>query len=107
MLNLGEYICRCVQTTIHTKRWYQLDRRLAVDGGPREAREELCRRMVALAAAEQANAEAAIPCVERDSRLGWEPTMEYLGDAAHIRWKLGLLQDIVDNQIPAYLKRLG
>ena len=107
MLNLGDYIVHCVQTTINTKKWYQLDRRLSVDGGPRAAREELCRRMLALAEEEKANAEAAIPCVERDSRLGWEPTMEYLGDAEHIRWKLALLQDIIDSRIPGYLSRLG
>ena len=34
------------------------------------------------------NAESVIPFVQKNSRLGWEPSMEYLGDEEHIRWKI-------------------
>ena len=37
---------------------------------------------------EYANAKAALPLVEADSRLGWEPSMEYAGGVEQIRWKL-------------------
>lgn len=30
--------------------------------------------------------------VETDSRLGWEPSMEYCGGPEQIRWKLGLME---------------
>ena len=42
---------------------------------------DLLDQLVAVGEDEIANCEAAIPIVEADSRLGWEPTMEYLGDA--------------------------
>lgn len=37
--------------------------------------------------AEIENTKATIPLVELDSRLGWEPTMEYRADAEHLNWK--------------------
>ena len=33
------------------------------------------------------NARRTIPAVEYDSRLGWEPSMEYMCDRAHLEWK--------------------
>jgi hypothetical protein len=40
--------------------------------------------------------------VEADSRLDREPTMDYLGDAAYIRWKIAHLDHALDQEIPAY-----
>ncbi len=34
------------------------------------------------------NAKSAIPLVQMDSRLGYEPSMDYMCSEAHIRWKL-------------------
>ena len=34
------------------------------------------------------NAKKVIPAVEVDSRLGWEPSMEYVCDPWHLDWKL-------------------
>ena len=48
----------------------------------------------AAARAEYANATAALKLVEHDSRLGWEPSMEYCGGPEQIRWKLGLMEKI-------------
>ena len=33
-------------------------------------------------------AKAALPLVDADSSLGWEPTMEYCGGREQIEWKL-------------------
>ena len=44
--------------------------------------------MLAWAKKEYANAKAALPLVEADSRLGWEPSMDYAGGVEQIRWKL-------------------
>ena len=49
---------------------------------------DIVEEMETLLRAEIANAEKAIPLAEQDSRLGWEPTVNYLGDAEHIRWKI-------------------
>ena len=37
---------------------------------------------------ERANVLATIPAVENDSRIGWEPSMEYVCDKWHLEWKI-------------------
>lgn len=34
------------------------------------------------------NARRTIPAVEYDSRLGWEPSMDYMCDREHLLWKI-------------------
>ena len=43
--------------------------------------------------AECDNALRTVPAVEYDSRLGWEPSMEYMCDADHLRWKVERTND--------------
>ena len=45
----------------------------------------LCRK---IAEDECRNAEATIPAVEYDSRLGYEPSMDYMSDRSRILWKI-------------------
>ncbi len=82
MANLGEYFAATTRTAINVKRGA-----IAYRNGDRPALLEAAR-------AEYANALAALPLVERDSRLGWEPSMEYCGGPEQIRWKLGLMEKI-------------
>ena len=44
--------------------------------------------MAEVAKNEIENAKNTIPLVERDSRLGFEPSMEYMCDKAHLEWKI-------------------
>ena len=48
---------------------------------------------------ERVNAESAIPLVEADSRLGWEPSMLYLTDRAHLEWKLDQLDYVLEKEL--------
>ena len=105
MLGLGRFIRNCVQTTINTKRWWLLKTRLGAEDRPDEAN-AILDEMVALAEAEIANAEASIPLVEADSRLGWEPSMEYMCDREHIEWKIGQIRAVIDEEIPEYRRGL-
>ena len=50
------------------------------------------------------NARETLPIVDADSRLGWEPSMLYLGDRAHIEWKIRQVEYVLDKEIP-YLKK--
>ena len=59
-----------------------------------------------LAKKEIDNAEATIPLVEMDSRLGWEPSMEYMTDKAHLEWKIRQVRNVLKNEIPQYRKLL-
>ena len=58
--------------------------------------------MMELCRAEEQNALDTIPLVEFDSRLGYEPSMEYMSDRAHIEWKLNLLRHITEEELPKY-----
>ncbi|MBR3943274.1 MAG: hypothetical protein IKJ55_07935, partial [Clostridia bacterium] len=56
--------------------------------------------------AEKANVEATIPLVQQDSRLGWEPRMEYSTDERHLRWKLKHCDFVLNLEIPNLRKSL-
>ncbi len=99
--NLGAYMPHAIRTTINTKRWWQVRTRLLVEDD-RQRADDLLNQLIAIGEEELANCAAAIPVVEADSRLGWEPTMEYLGDAEHIRWKMAHLRHTLDNEVPRF-----
>ena len=63
--------------------------------------------MVDLAEIEIANTEETIPLVEANSRLGWEPTMEYMADRAHLEWKIAVTRRVIEHEIPAYRQSLA
>lgn len=48
------------------------------------------------------NAKEAIPYVQKNSRLGWEPSMEYLGDESHIRWKIKQVESVINVEIASF-----
>jgi len=105
MINLGRFIAHCIRTTLHMKAWWLLKQELMGEGNPSKAN-ALLDRMVALAEAEIANAEETIPLVEKDSRLGFEPSMEYMTDRAHLEWKIALVRRVIDVEIPEYRQSL-
>lgn len=94
LINMGKFMYRTIITVLNTKRFFMLDkeRRELGDG---ERRTELILKMIDILQAEKENAAQAIPLVEADSVLGFEPSMEYTGDKKHILWKL----DQVDREI--------
>ena len=59
----------------------------------------------AIAYAEIKNAEDTIPSVEADSRLGWEPSMEYVCDKWHLEWKIRQVNAAL-REIAAYRRML-
>ena len=82
MATLGEYLAASTRTAVNVKRGA-----IAHRNGDKAA-------LLAAAKAEYANALATLPLVERDSRLGWEPSMEYCGGPVQIKWKLSLMEKI-------------
>ncbi len=103
MLTLGRFILNCIHTTINTKKWWILKQQLKAETQPNEVN-AILNKMASLIHSEIANAEATIPLVEEDSRLGWEPSMEYMTDRPHLEWKIALLRKIVDVEIPQLRK---
>ena len=106
MLGLGRFILNSVRTAIHTKQWWHLKEQLRAEREPQRAN-SLLDSLVLLAEREIANAQATIPLVEADSRLGWEPTMEYMTDRSHLEWKIAQLRRVMCEEIPDYRRRLS
>ena len=93
MADLGEYLMRCVVTAANVKRG-AIAETIALDEKRSEAERKAAREQVeCLSQAEYANAEATIPLLERNSRLGWEPTMGYAGGIEMIRVKLKRMKE--------------
>ena len=63
--------------------------------------------MIALIDDERKNVEETIPLTEYDSRLGWEPSMDYICDPAHLRWKLRQLDNLKNNTLRIYRKSIA
>ncbi|MFC5407532.1 hypothetical protein [Cohnella soli] len=106
LLGMNEFIVRIIRTVIHVKLWYGLKRRLFMEPDG-EKGNRILDEMVQLARDELDNARAAIPLVERDSRLGWEASMDYMTDAAHLAWKEEQVQAVLDVEIPRYRASLA
>lgn len=87
VLNLGKFMYHSCITARHFKELYILVQQLNIAGTSKHAL-ELLDQIEALLLEEKQNVERTIPVVEVDSRLGWEPSMEYVGDAKCLEWKL-------------------
>ena len=90
-------------TAIHAKQWAKLRWKFPTITEKEEMRNWVD-QMIALAEAEIQNAEATIPLTEADSRLGWEPSMEYIGGPRHLRWKIRQTRQVIDNELKFYYK---
>ena len=88
------------------QQWWLLKHELFGEADPARAN-ALLDQMVELAEREIANAQETIPLVERDSRLGFEPSMEYMTDRRHLEWKIAVVRRVVDHEIAQYRKALA
>lgn len=101
LLNLGRFMNNCVITVINVKRWWKLNQQLMVADSP-HGTGKLLAEMEKIARQEIVNTERTIPLVEKDSRLGWEPSMDYMTDAGHLRWKIAQVQTVLNCEFPEY-----
>ncbi|MFA6930598.1 MAG: hypothetical protein WCT05_09735 [Lentisphaeria bacterium] len=101
---LGHFIRNSICTTIHIKQWWLLNMNLQTCKNVEKARQKL-EQIDELLMLEMANVRDTIPVVESDSRLGWEPSMEYVCDAWHLNWKIRQLES-TRSEINTYRKML-
>ncbi|NLB80615.1 MAG: DNA/RNA nuclease SfsA [Clostridiaceae bacterium] len=103
LLNLGKFIVNCVQTTINVKKWHILKCELEKSNNAYEMakkiRKSIIHQMIELAQKEIENAENSKPLVEFDSRLGFEPSMEYMCDKFHLEWKIDVTCRTLNEEI--------
>ncbi len=100
---VAKFIRNTIRTAINLKEFYKRKEALLATHG--EERNKLVDEMLSFCRAEIPNAEATIELVEFDSRLGYEPSMEYIGDKEHIEWKLSLLKDVIEKELPSYYEK--
>lgn len=105
LVRLGAFILSSIRTTIHVKEWSLARQRLFVEDDPLSA-DKLLDDLLSAARRELANAESALPLVQEDSRLGWEPSMEYVCGPDQLKWKIRQVRRVIDSEIPAYRARL-
>lgn len=98
---LAAFIAHTVRTTVNVKNWYLLRARLFDDAEP--DKKAVAARMKEIAEAEIANSEETIPLVRADSRLGYEPTMDCIGDEEGIRDKIAFVRRMIDEELEKYL----
>ncbi len=94
---IGEFMGRACLTTHHVKRWYLLKQALLAEGADFAP---ILKELREIAALEIENVKATIPLADFDSRLGFEPSMEYYCDVAHLEWKLKHMNRILADDIP-------
>jgi len=96
LAGLARFFANTAKTTVSVKQWhkrkYELKKLSAEDNPDRERIGVLKSEMRTIAEKEIANALDTVKYVEFDSRLGFEPSMEYIGDRAHIEWKIGITE---------------
>jgi len=96
---IAEFMGRAVLTTHHVKETYFRKYALLTDESIdfSATLDELAQIM----RAEIENAKATVPLVDFDSRLGFEPSMDYMCHREALEWKLALQTQILEEEIPA------
>ena len=100
---LAEFIYRTILTVLNVKRHYILKQKLSIAGQAENA-ENILKEIEAILLDEKENVLATIPLVQADSRLGWEPSMEYTTDEEGLRWKLRQLDYELSIILPKFRK---
>lgn len=104
LLGMGKFCHNAIRTTLGIKRWRMTNLRLECCC-EREQMKQLLDELTLLLENERQNVLETLPLVEHDSRLGWEPRMDYVCDAAHLQWKLRQLA-IAEAEMNSYRKMI-
>ena len=101
---LGKFIRNSIRTTLNMKHWWILNTKLQVPSD-RETMLALLDQIEALAQREIENVKDTFDAVRTDSRIGWEPSMEYVCDEWHLNWKLRQMESML-GETAAYRKMI-
>lgn len=101
LIGIGKFMYYTTLSGINMKRFYVLRQKVHIADTP-ELLESLLVEVEKILLSEKEIAEKTIPVVQLDSRLGWEPSMEYVGDEKCLRWKLRQIDFELNTTIPKY-----
>lgn len=105
LINMGEYMVCCFTTDVNVKKMYILRQKLFIASTNKDV-ERIIFNIRSLGNKEIKNAEKALKVVDKDSSLGYEPSMGYGGDRAHIEWKIRQVKYMMDYELGIYEKGL-
>ncbi len=101
LLNLVKFLACCHHTAVHFQKFYQLRGKL-LTAAKLEDVKKYAKAIEALVDAERKNVMAAISLVQKDSSLGYEPSMDYVCDEEALLWKLKQLDYMVSVELKPY-----
>lgn len=101
LLNLARFMYNTTVSGVHNKEFFILKQKLSLAETPQNA-ENLIDEIEKILLAERKNAQDTIPLVKMDSRLGWEPSMEYTTDEECLHWKIRQVDHELEHTIPMY-----
>ncbi len=99
---IGCFMANTTETAVNIREFFK--RKRALENATKEEYNRLLNEMKEICQRELENAKATLPLVEFDSRLGYEPSMEYMCDAAHLEWKIKQIRGVIEEEIPALYK---
>ena len=101
LIGLARFFANSLRTTVNVKLWAVEKKKLS--SSDKEEVKAAAERMMEIAQDEIENAKNTIPLVEFDSRLGYEPSMEYMCDAQRLILKIKETERAVEEELKPYL----
>lgn len=101
LFGITRFVSNTAKTAVNVKKWKILKEKLRVC--EKEHSAPLAAEMKQIALDEIENAKNTIQLVNFDSRLGYEPSMEYMCDAAHIEWKIAVTRKVIEDELEPLL----
>lgn len=101
LINMADYMICCFTTDINVKKMYIYRQRLFIAGSNKEVK-SIIDGIRKLGNKEIKNAEKCLKVVDKDSALGYEPSMGYGGDRAHIEWKIRQVKHMMTHELGIY-----
>jgi hypothetical protein len=101
LINLVHFLVKCNVTAINAKKFYILRCKLYAEGNAKKLL-AITNEIEKIARAEIKNAEETIPIVEKDSAIGFEPSMLYQCDKRGLLWKIKQVNYMINFELPRY-----
>lgn len=103
LILLAKFIRNHCRTVIHVKQHFVLKQQLTI-AKTKEAASKIIDDLEMILLKEKENVLDTIPIVKLDSRLGWEPSMDYTTDEKALKWKLRQLDYELNIKLAMYRK---
>ncbi len=104
-VNMVEFMVRCHITAVNFKEFCILRAKLKAAPTAEKIR-PIIAKMERIVKREMENAKATIPLVQKDSSLGYEPSMDYQCNAECLEWKLRHMDYLLRVELPRYINEL-